>query len=178
MEITERLKAIILEETNIDITEQTRKRNIIELRALYYTLIKHFEPKLTLTDIAESVNKNHATVIHSLNNYKYYEMYNNDLKQLKKQIVKQMEEENILESEDKNALRFSIKEKNIEISKLELEIEIIKNKLSTFVKSEYDVINKLNKLLNDTKETELHNTMKIRLEAMHDMNVKVIKQKK
>lgn len=176
MEITERLKEIILKETNIDITEQTRKRNIIELRALYYTLIKHFKPKLTLMEISESVDKNHATVIHGLNNYDMYEQYNDELRELKKLIITQMETENIEEKKDNKVLKLAIKQKDIKISQLEVELEIIKNKLDTFVKSEYEIVNKLNKLLNDTKETELHNTIQIRLEAMHGMNVKVMNQ--
>jgi hypothetical protein len=177
MDITERLKDIILNETNIDVKEVSRNRNIIELRSLYYTLIKHFKPKLTLMDIAESVNKNHATVIHSLNNYKMYEMYNDELKQLRSLIIKQIELENILQTNDNDSLKLNIKQKNIKISELELEVELIKQKLTTFEKSEYDIINKLKELLNNTKETELHDLIKIRLKAMYDMNIKVMKQK-
>jgi len=177
MEITERLKEIILAETNIDITQETRKRNIIELRALYYTLIKHFKSKLTLTDIAESVNKNHATVLHGLKNYDMYQQYNDELRELKRVIIKQMQEENIEQTKDNKVLKLAIKQKDIQISQLELELELVKQKLDTFVKSEYDVINKLKELLDETKGTELHRTMIIRLEAMHDMNVKVMNQK-
>jgi chromosomal replication initiation ATPase DnaA len=96
MEITERLKEIILKETDIDVSKNSRKHNIIEARALYFYLVKHFKPKMTLQEIAESVNKNHATVIHSLNNYEMYEKFNRDLRSLRNIIVNQMDEENVL----------------------------------------------------------------------------------
>jgi len=87
MEITERIKEIILKETDIDVSKNSRKHNIIEARALYFYLIKHFKPKMTLQEIADSVNKNHATVIHSLNNYTMYEKFNNDLRSLRNIII-------------------------------------------------------------------------------------------
>jgi len=177
MEITERLKEIILAETNVNIEAVTRERNTIELRALYYNLIKHFEPKITLSNIAESVNKNHATVINGLNNYDIYERFNNDLRDLRKLIIKQMESEKIQATTDRNILKLAIEQKDIKILQLELELEIVKNKLSSFTKSEYNIINKLNELLIDIKDTELHDVMIIRLQAMYDMNIKVMKQK-
>ena len=177
MQITERLKEIILNETNIDVVRLTRKRNVVEVRSLYFNLIKYFQPKMTLFEMAESVERNHATVIHSLNNYKMYEMYNDELKQLRSLIIKQIELENILQTNDNDSLKLNIKQKNIKISELELEVELIKQKLTTFEKSEYDIINKLKELLDETKETELHDLIKIRLKAMCDMNIKVMKQK-
>ena len=38
----ERLKEIILKETDIDVSKNSRKHNIIEARALYFYLVKHF----------------------------------------------------------------------------------------------------------------------------------------
>jgi hypothetical protein len=106
-----------------------------------------------------------------------YEMYNDELKQLRSLIIKQIELENILQTNDNDSLKLNIKQKNIKISELELELEEIKQKLTTFEKSEYDIINKLKELLDETKETELHDLIKIRLKAMCDMNIKVMKQK-
>jgi len=180
MEITERLKEIILKETDIDVSKNSRKHNIIEARALYFYLIKHFKPKMTLQEIAESVNKNHATVIHSLNNYTMYEKFNRDLRSLRNIIVNQMDEENILNTENINELRLEIKKKNLKVSELEIQLEESNLRINKLEKAayEYKIINNLNNLLNKTKDTEHHNVMILRLEAIYDMNMKVIEHNK
>jgi len=180
MEITERLKEIILKETDIDVSKNSRKHNIIEARALYFYLVKHFKPKMTLQEIAESVNKNHATVIHSLNNYTMYEKFNRDLRSLRNIIVNQMDEENILNTENINELRLELKKKNLKVSELEIQLEESNLRLNKLEKAayEYKIINNLNNLLNQTKDTEHHNVMIIRLEAIYDMNMKVIEHNK
>jgi len=180
MEITERLKEIILKETDIDVSKNSRKHNIIEARALYFYLVKHFKPKMTLQEIAESVNKNHATVIHSLNNYEMYEKFNRDLRSLRNIIVNQMDEENVLNTENINELRLELKKKNLRVSELEIQLEESNLRLNKLEKAayEYKIINNLNNLLNQTKDTEHHNVMIIRLEAIYDMNMKVIEHNK
>ena len=180
MEITERLKEIILKETDIDVSKNSRKHNIIEARALYFYLVKHFKPKMTLQEIAESVNKNHATVIHSLNNYEMYEKFNRDLRSLRNIIVNQMDEENVLNTENINELRLELKKKNLKVSELEIELEESNLRINKLEKAayEYKIINNLNNLLNQTKDTEHHNVMILRLEAIYDMNMKVIEHNK
>jgi len=180
MEITERLKEIILKETDIDVSKNSRKHNIIEARALYFYLVKHFKPKMTLQEIAESVNKNHATVIHSLNNYTMYEKFNRDLRSLRNIIVNEIDEENILNTEDNEELRLEIKKKNLKVSELEIQLEESNLRINKLEKAayEYKIINNLNNLLNQTKHTEHHNVMILRLEAIYDMNMKVIEHNK
>jgi hypothetical protein len=180
MEITERLKEIILKETDIDVSKNSRKHNIIEARALYFYLVKHFKPKMTLQEIAESVNKNHATVIHSLNNYEMYEKFNRDLRSLRNIIINQMDEENVLNTEDNEELRLELKKKNLRVSELEIQLEESNLRLNKLEKAgyEYKIIEQLNNLLNQTKDTEHHNVMIIRLEAIYDMNMKVIEHNK
>ena len=59
------------ETLDLDIRENTRKREVVDGRAFYYELAR----KLTnnsLHKIGDSLNKNHATVIHSLNNVVMY----------------------------------------------------------------------------------------------------------
>ena len=180
MEITKRLKEIILKETDIDVSKNSRKHNIIEARALYFYLVKHFKPKMTLQEIADSVNKNHATVIHSLNNYEMYEKFNRDLRSLRNIITNEIDEENILNTEDNEELRLELKKKNLKISELEIQLEESNLRLNKLEKAayEYKIINNLNNLLNQTKDTEHHNVMILRLEAIYDMNIKVIEHNK
>ena len=180
MEITERLKEIILKETDIDVSKNSRKHNIIEARALYFYLVKHFKPKMTLQEIAESVNKNHATVIHSLNNYEMYEKFNRDLRSLRNIIVNEIDEQNVLNTEDNEELRLELKKKNLKVSELEIQLEESNLRINKLEKAtyEYKIINNLNNLLNQTKDTEHHNVMILRLEAIYDMNMKVIEHNK
>lgn len=180
MEITERLKEIILKETDIDVSKNSRKHNIIEARALYFYLIKHFKPKMTLQEIAESVNKNHATVIHSLNNYEMYEKFNRDLRSLRNIIVNEIDEQNVLNTEDNELLKLELKKKNLRVSELEIQLEETNLRINKLEKAayEYKIINNLNNLLNKTKDTEHHNVMILRLEAIYDMNMKVIEHNK
>jgi DNA-directed RNA polymerase subunit L len=180
MEITERLKEIILKETDIDVSKNSRKHNIIEARALYFYLVKHFKPKMTLQEIAESVNKNHATVIHSLNNYTMYEKFNRDLRSLRNIIVNEIDEENVLNTEDNEELRLELKKKNLKVSELEIQLEESNLRINKLEKAayEYKIIEQLNNLLNQTKDTEHHNVMILRLQAIYDMNMKVIEHNK
>jgi hypothetical protein len=162
------------------VSKNSRKHNILEARALYFYLVKHFKPKMTLQEIAESVNKNHATVIHSLNNYEMYEKFNRDLKSLRNIITNEIDEENILNTEDNEELRLELKKKNLKVSELEIQLEESNLRLNKLEKAayEYKIINNLNNLLNKTKDTEHHNVMILRLEAIYDMNMKVIQHNK
>ena len=180
MEITERIKQIIKQETNIDVSKSSRKHNIIEARALYFHSIKHFKPKMTLQEMADSVNKNHATVIHSLNNYSMYEKFNDELRYLKNTIINQMEEENVLNTENNNELKLELKKRTLKISELQIKLEESNLKIKQMEKAryEYKIIEQLTNLLNETKGTEHQEVMILRLQAIYDMNMKVIEHNK
>jgi predicted DNA-binding protein YlxM (UPF0122 family) len=51
----------------IDLSFRTRKRSNVYARAVYFKLCKEYT-RLSLTDIGASVNVDHATVIHGINN--------------------------------------------------------------------------------------------------------------
>jgi len=67
MKTTEIIKELILEETGIDIADKLRTRTNVEFRSMYFNIIKNLEPKLSLREIGEAVNRDHATVIYGLN---------------------------------------------------------------------------------------------------------------
>jgi len=75
----ERFKQIIALETGIDVDIISRKRNFVEVRALYYKLLRDILG-MTLHSIADTVNKDHATVLHSLNNFDNWSSYSEDLR--------------------------------------------------------------------------------------------------
>ena len=102
--------------------------------------------------------------------------YNNNLRMLKQTIIKQIDEDNILNTEDNEVLRLELKKKNLAISELELKLEEKDLKINNLEKAryEYKVIEQLNNLLNKTKGTEHQEVIILRLQAMYDMNIKVI----
>lgn len=65
-----KLKAIIKEQTGIDIEKVSRKREVITARKAYYKLL-NITTKLSYTAMANSVGKTHATVLHALRHFDY-----------------------------------------------------------------------------------------------------------
>ena len=66
----EKLKAIIKEQTGLDINKVSRKREVINARKAYYKLL-HLTTKLSYTTMAKSVGKTHATVLHALRHFDF-----------------------------------------------------------------------------------------------------------
>jgi hypothetical protein len=137
MEITKRLLEVITENTGIDVTVKTRKRETIEMRSLYCSVLKDLEPNKTLKAIGESLNLDHSTIVHSLSKYEMYERFSPDLKTMRKRIISKFKE---VEEEAKE------------------------------IKKNYKIIDQLNQLLIDTEGSEINYLLRIRLEALYEMN--------
>ena len=168
MEITQRLKEIIKQETNTNIDIRTRKRETIEMRSLYCNVLKELKPNKTLQAIGDTLELNHATVIHSLKNYKMYEEYNPELKKFKQTILSYftMDETELKELTD-------IEKAKHEIHKLTLENYNLKRELKEQIETpryEYKIIDELNNLMINTKGTTQHTLIQDRLEAFYTMN--------
>ncbi len=54
-QITLQLKQLVKEVTGVDINQQSRKREIIEARAIYYKILKQIDKKKSLQSIGASV---------------------------------------------------------------------------------------------------------------------------
>lgn len=147
----EKIIEIIKEELGLDVTQESRKREIIEARALYFYLLKRLYPKRTLQSIGDTLNKNHATIIHSLKNYKMYEEYNSKLFDTKNLILHLFGEQ---------------PEEQSELMKFKKKVFDLENK----PKPRYEIIENLYNLLVDTEGTEQHNLITLRLEAFYGMN--------
>ena len=168
MEITDRLKEINRQETNTNIDVRTRKRETIELRALYCNVLKELKPNKTLQAIGDTLELNHATVIHALKNYKMYEEYNPELKKFKTTILSYftMDETELKELTD-------IEKAKHEIHKLTLENYNLKKELKEQIETpryEYKIIDELNTLMTNTKETLQHDIIQQKLQAFYIMN--------
>ena len=172
MDITERLKEIILQETDTDINIRTRKKNTVEIRSLYCNILKELKPNKTLQSIGDTLELNHASVIHSLKMYEVYSKDNKDLKKLRDIIMshfikvdKQIEELTETEAlkQQINILRFNNNELNKEYKNELKKQEQIK-------RYDFEIIENLNNLLKETKETMQYEIINDRLKAFYTMN--------
>lgn len=119
------VKDLLIKESGIDITKRTRHRNVIELRSLFYNIVKEVSPISTYSAIGRSVGVNHATVLHSLQMFDVYSKYNKGLNKLKDNVVKRFKVENNF---------YGVKTIDEEIQRLELRIAEL-NDLKEFLKN-------------------------------------------
>jgi len=170
-QITSQLKKVIKEITGVDINEVSRKREIIEARAVYYKILKQIDKKKSLKSIGASVGKNHATVLHSLKNYDMFEQFNPTLKLFRKQILKRLnyatpEQISDLSKDDIiNNLRLDVMHLTDEIENLQETI----NKLQS-TRNNYNIVSNIEQLLLETEGTEKQEIIIERLQAVYRMN--------
>jgi hypothetical protein len=170
-QITLQLKKVIQEITGVDINEVSRKREIIEARAVYYKILKQIDKKKSLKSIGASVGKDHATVLHSLNNYDMFEQFNPTLKLFRKQILQRLNyasPEQILDM-SKDELINSLQ---IDIMKLTDEIANLQETITNLQKprNKYKIVNNIETLLLETEGKEQQEIIIERLQALYKMN--------
>jgi len=170
-QITSQLKKVIKEITGVDINEVSRKREIIEARAVYYKILKQIDKKKSLKSIGASVGKDHATVLHSLKNYDMFEQFNPTLKLFRKQILQRLNyssPEQILDI-SKNELIDSLQ---LDIMKLTDEIANLQETITNLQKprNNYNIVNNIQQLLIETEGTEQWQIITERLQALYKMN--------
>ena len=82
MKNLEKIKDLVEITSNIDISKKNRKKHNVISRQIYYKLCKELTNS-SLEDIGLNINRDHATVINGLNNFKldvkdnYLTIYNN-----------------------------------------------------------------------------------------------------
>ena len=64
---TNKLKEIVLDEINIDVNAETRKREVIEGRIIYCKILR--DCGWTMSSIGKTINRNHATVVHYIRRF-------------------------------------------------------------------------------------------------------------
>jgi hypothetical protein len=169
MEITERLKEIILQETGEDINIKTRKKNTVEIRSLYCTILKQLKPHKTLQSIGETIDLNHATIIHALRMYEVYSKDNSDLKKIKEIIMShfvKVDETQIEELNEVEQLQQRVYQLTFDKDKLEIDLR----KQKQIKRYDYEIIENLNNLLQETKDTMQYEIITDRLNAFYRMN--------
>ena len=129
------IKNIILNELEIDIQAKSRKREVIEARALFFYCVKQLQKTITLQELGKYCGILHCSVIHAIKNYEMYEKHNNNLYLLRQYIIE------------------NYNKKEVFIVELKKEIFDLKQKLKEN-KYDYDIIKKLNELLVNHKENK------------------------
>jgi DNA gyrase/topoisomerase IV subunit A len=160
MEITQRLKEIIKAETNIDVTQNTRLREVVEARSMYCYLLKYLQPSSTLQFIGNTVNRNHSAIIHLLKTYPIIEKQNQELRNTRLKVLSYFESDEIVTEAD--LLRKQINDLHFEI--LRLKEELNKPQFSNIT------INKLNELMTKYDGTNNKEIITEKLEAFYKMN--------
>lgn len=169
-QITLQLKKAIQEVTGVDINEVSRKREIIEARAVYYKILKQIDKKKSLQSIGASVGKDHATVLHSLKNYDMFEQFNPTLKLFRKQILQRLNyaTPDILDMTKDEY----IQSLQIDVMKLSEEIANLQETIINLQKprNNYNIVNNIQALLLETEGTEQWQIIIERLQALYKMN--------
>jgi trans-aconitate methyltransferase len=61
----ELIKNIVQKEFKLQLKRKTRRREYVEARAMYYKLLRE-KNKMSFSDIARTLDKNHATILHAI----------------------------------------------------------------------------------------------------------------
>lgn len=164
MDIKQDLIETVSKELNANILNITRKRNIVEARAMYCFMIKKLRPKFTYTEIGKSLNLRHCAIIHLIKMYPIYEKSTPELKLVRKSIFKYFRNED----RRKSGLSFETIKFQNEIEELNGQIELLKDVKPKEIK--LDIIQNLNELMLNNLGTEKYDLIKMRLEAFYHMN--------
>jgi hypothetical protein len=149
-EMLQTIKEYVNNLYGLDIVKDTRKREYVDARALYYKLCKDLT-KCTLTVIGNSVNRDHASVLHALNNNIHYideeEIVEGNLHfgnaiNLPKQSPAYLEHKN-------NELQKELERKNA-VLRLLPKLEDIYSKLNNLTEEQKQNVNRRNEMQFDT----------------------------
>jgi len=130
------IKEIVDNYFELNLKRNTRKRQYVEARAIFYKLCREFT-KLSLEEIGEQVNRYHASVLHgirSLNNWiEYDNRIKNNLRILRNKVRNfEDEKDNVIELDESIVLKYV--------------------QLKEQVKEQEEIINDLRKALKDITE--------------------------
>ena len=125
----ETIKEIVENYFELSISRNTRKRQYVEARAIYFKLCREFT-QLSLEQIGESVNRDHASVLHGVRSINTWvqvdKRMNNSMRILKNKIINYQ-----IEKDETVELNESIVLKYIQLKEQVKELEVMNKTLST-----------------------------------------------
>lgn len=130
------IKEIVDNYFELNLKRNTRKRQYVEARAIFYKLCREFT-KLSLEEIGEQVNRDHASVLHGIRSLNNWVEYDNRIKsnlRILRNKVRNFEDEknNVIELDESIVLKYV--------------------QLKEQVKEQEEIINDLRKALADITE--------------------------
>jgi hypothetical protein len=125
------IKDLLIKESGIDITERTREREVIEMRGLFFNVVRTLKPTASLNSMGRCVGVHHATVMHSIAMFDVYSKYNKDLNKLKEIITKRY----ILEHRF-----YAISSIDFEIDRLEKQLNLLREHKENLEKEKKDLV--------------------------------------
>jgi len=134
----------------LDICKDTRKREYVDARTLYYKLCRDLT-KCSLTTIGESVGRDHSIVLHSLKNI----LHHIDIEQIELAYVHFGKVENLPKDsysylEYKNGELVKELKKKKAILRLLPQLETIYNNLNDLTEEQKKIVNRRNEMQFDT----------------------------
>ena len=125
----ETIKEIVENYFEISISRNTRKRQYVEARAIYFKLCREFT-QLSLEQIGKSVNRDHASVLHGVRSINTWVQVDKRMKNsmhiLRNKIINYQ-----IEKDETVELNESIVLKYIELKEQVKELEVMNKNLST-----------------------------------------------
>ena len=86
----ELIKNLVEEEFKVQIIRKTKRRKYVEARAIYYMLLRE-KGRMSLANISETLDKNHATVLHAVKNLKNWMLYYTNIKNIYETLEKKVD---------------------------------------------------------------------------------------
>ncbi len=125
---TQRIKELVEDYFNLDLSEKTRKRNIVHIRFLYYNLAyNHASDGMSLTAVGKTIGGfDHATVLYGLRQYKNLYEFDRAFRNRINPFLNEVEEElNKNSIEGKRTIHRQIRRMKERIFQMEKQLEEI-----------------------------------------------------
>ena len=125
---TQKIKKLVEEYYNVDLSDKTRKRHIVHLRFLYYHLAyNHASDGYSLRAIGETLNGfDHATVLYCIKQYKDLYEFDKRFKKMVDPFINEIEQEvEVSAEESTRSLRRQVRRMKDKIIQMEKQLEEI-----------------------------------------------------
>lgn len=86
----ELIKNLVESEFELKLKRRTRKREYVEARAMYYMLLRN-KSKMTVSAIAKTMDRNHATILHALKGLQNWMSYDTNIKSVYDSLEKKVD---------------------------------------------------------------------------------------
>lgn len=163
MHTINQIKEDVSEFFNLDLSSKTRDAKHFRARSVFYKLCFNLYYNPTYQAVGEAVNRDHATVIHSIRNWDNNLKYDYDMRKAYEALVNRYKNYGDMSFSD---ILIQINKKEEEVEKLKNEVDFLKNKNKD---SGFKEIDSLKQLLQDMSDDE-QASLRFKLDALYNLN--------